>query len=102
MYCGAGSPPREDLHFWVQILELSPVGKSGRAARDEASFSPRKQNLTLYLMSGFAGRDALLAKLGKHKAGRACLYVNRLYDLDAKVLEKLIRESVKQMKKRQG
>ena len=60
-----------------------------------AGFSPRKANLTLYLTSYFDGRDALIRKLGKCKAGRACLYINRLADVDLDVLEKLVRQSVK-------
>ncbi len=59
-------------------------------------FSPRKQNLTLYAMSGFARYDALLKKLGKFKIGKACLYIKRLEDVDRGTLEKLIRQAVKQ------
>lgn len=58
-------------------------------------FSPRKTDLTLYLSSELPGREALLKKLGKHKSGRACLYVKRLADVDLVVLEELIRRSVK-------
>ena len=57
-------------------------------------FSPRKRNLTLYIMSGFAGYDALLAKLGKYKTGKSCLYINTLEDVDLGVLRELIRQSV--------
>lgn len=59
-----------------------------------AGFSPRKQNLTLYIMSGFSRYDELLNKLGKHKTGKSCLYVKRLSDIDIDVLKKLINESV--------
>lgn len=62
-------------------------------------FSPRKQNLTLYIMPGFSKFDALMAKLGKHSTGKSCLYIKRLADVDAKVLEKLITGSVKHMRK---
>ncbi|MBI5350392.1 MAG: DUF1801 domain-containing protein [Chloroflexi bacterium] len=62
-------------------------------------FSPRVQRLTLYIMPGFERYDALLKKLGKHKTGKSCLYINALEDVDAKVLEKLIEESVKVMRK---
>jgi hypothetical protein len=44
-------------------------------------FAPRKQNLTLYIMSGFDDYDALLAELGKYKTGKSCLYVNKLEDI---------------------
>ena len=65
-------------------------------------FAPRKRNLVLYIMPGFARYDALLAALGKHRTGRSCLYVNKLADIDPAVLEELIRESVADMKRRYG
>lgn len=61
-------------------------------------FSPRKQNLTLYIMAGFEQYDELLTKLGKHKTGKACLYINRLADIHLPTLKKLIRQSVKHMR----
>lgn len=57
-------------------------------------FSPRKQNLTLYLISGFAKHAELLQKLGKHKVGKSCLYINRLQDIHLPTLKELIKESV--------
>lgn len=64
-------------------------------------FSPRKQNLTLYIMLGFGGYDDLLKNLGKHKiSGGSCLYINKLTDVDQTVLEKLIEQSFKAMKKK--
>jgi hypothetical protein len=57
-------------------------------------FSPRKQNLTLYIMSGFDEYEELLKKLGKFKTGKACLYVNKLEDVDLAVMRELIRKSV--------
>ena len=60
-------------------------------------FSPRKQNLTLYIMSGFEQYDELLKSLGKFKTGKACLYVNRLDDIDLPTLRKLIKQSVQHM-----
>jgi hypothetical protein len=62
-------------------------------------FSPRKQNLTLYIMSGFDGKSALLEKLGKHKTSVGCLYINKLSDVDLKILSKLIEKSYLDMKK---
>ena len=59
-----------------------------------AGFSPRKANLTLYVMAGFDRYDDLMARLGKYKTGKSCLYVKRLSDVDAEVLEQLVRESV--------
>ena len=58
-------------------------------------FSPRKQNLTLYLMGGFEQHEALLQKLGKHTTGGACLYIKRLDDINLPTLKKLIQQSVK-------
>lgn len=65
-------------------------------------FSPRKEALTLYLMTGFSGFDKLFAKLGKHKTSKACLYIKRLEDVDKAVLEELIARSVAAMKKKYG
>ncbi len=60
-----------------------------------AGFSPRKNDLTLYVMGGTSRHAALLRKLGAHKTGKACLYIKRLADVDRNVLQQLIRESVK-------
>ncbi|MBL7954460.1 MAG: DUF1801 domain-containing protein [Flavobacteriales bacterium] len=62
-------------------------------------FSPRKANLTLYIMMGFEKESALLKKLGKHTTGKSCLYIKRLSDVDLKVLESLITKGVKAMAK---
>ena len=65
-----------------------------------AGFSSRKAEITLYLMPGLDAKQTLLAALGKHKAGKGCLYVKRLSDIDVRVLEKLIRESVAELRRR--
>ncbi len=57
-------------------------------------FSPRKQNLTLYLMGGFEQHADLMAKLGKYSLGKGCLYINRLQDIDTAILGELIERSV--------
>jgi hypothetical protein len=62
-------------------------------------FSPRKQALTLYIMSGFAEYDALLADLGEYRTGKSCLYIKSLARVDQKVLAGLIRKSVVHMRK---
>ncbi len=62
-------------------------------------FSSRKTDVTLYLLPGFEGRDSLLATLGPHKTGKACLYVTRLADIDLALLETLVRDSFTEMKK---
>ncbi|KAA3609239.1 MAG: DUF1801 domain-containing protein [Calditrichaeota bacterium] len=58
-------------------------------------FSPRKQALTLYIMTGFKRYDKLMQKLGKYKTGKGCLYLKKLDDVDLTVLEELITASVK-------
>ena len=63
-------------------------------------FSPRKQNLALYLMGGFDSEKELLQKLGKHKTSVGCLYIKKLEDVDKKVLKALITSSVKKTKLR--
>lgn len=62
-------------------------------------FSPRKANLTLYVMTGLAKERALLKDLGKFKTGGGCLYINKLEDVDQKVLSTLIGKSYRNMKK---
>lgn len=57
-------------------------------------FSPRKQNLTLYIMDGFAEYGSLLQRLGPHKTGKSCLYIKRLADVDLDVLRELVTRSV--------
>ncbi len=63
-------------------------------------FSPRKQNLTIYIMDGFSKYDALLKKLGKNKNSVSCLYVKRLSDIDIDVLTQILTESVGYLKKK--
>jgi hypothetical protein len=60
-------------------------------------FSPRKQNLTLYIMAGFDRYDELLQKLGRHTTGKSCLYIKRLADVDLAVLRELVRLSAQHM-----
>lgn len=74
-------------------------GKSGREGDWMLTgFSPRKQNLTLYLMGGFDTHAALLKKLGKHTTSVGCLYIKTLDDVDKKVLKELVQASVKRIK----
>lgn len=57
-------------------------------------FSPRKQDLTLYIMAGVERYPELMKKLGKHKTGRSCLYIKKLEDVDLPTLKQLIKKSV--------
>lgn len=61
-------------------------------------FSPRKQALTVYIMPGFSQFQGMLKKLGKHKLGKSCLYINKLDDVDRDVLKQMIKESVAYMR----
>ncbi|HEX9959409.1 MAG TPA: DUF1801 domain-containing protein [Pyrinomonadaceae bacterium] len=86
----------------------SIVGFGNRRVKSERSgrevdwliigFSPRKQNLTLYLSNGEAWNEDLLSKLGRHKTGKGCLYVKRLSDIDENVLQELIEQSASRAK----
>jgi hypothetical protein len=62
-------------------------------------FSPRKQNLTLYIMAGFDRYDALLEKLGKFKTGKSCLYIKKIEDIDLPTLRELVEQSVEHLTK---
>jgi hypothetical protein len=63
-------------------------------------FSPRKASIVLYLMTGFKDFAALLSRLGKYRTSKACLYINKLADVDPKVLETLVVKSVAAARKR--
>lgn len=60
-------------------------------------FSPRKQNIVIYLMTGFKMPDGLMKKLGKYKTGKSCLYINKLIDVDIDVLKQIIYKSFSTM-----
>lgn len=70
-------------------------GRSGVYFR--TGFAPRKSALTVYILPGYDDHSALLAKLGKHKRGRACLYMNKLADIDLEVLRALVRAGFDRM-----
>ena len=63
-------------------------------------FSPRKQALSIYIVSGFSNNPELMEKLGKHKTGKSCLYVKKLDDVDRPALAQLIEESVAYIRKK--
>ncbi|WP_158989548.1 DUF1801 domain-containing protein [Mucilaginibacter sp. L196] len=73
-------------------------GRSGEICM--TGFSPRKANITLYVLAGFPAQAELLQKLGKHKSGKGCLYIKKLDDVDINVLESLIRESIRFLKEK--
>ncbi len=63
-------------------------------------FSPRRRNLSIYVMPGFSGVSDLMGRLGKHRTGKSCLYAKRLGDLDRTVLRELLERSVAEMRDR--
>lgn len=93
-------PPK----MWgTSIIGFGSYHYKSERSRQEADwmltgFSPRKQSMTLYLTMGFDGYQPLLDKLGKHKTGKGCLYINSLADVDMSVLETLISETYETMK----
>ena len=64
-----------------------------------SGFSPRKQNLSLYILAGFDRCEELLGQLGKYKNGKSCLYIKRLSDVDEQILRQLVGDSLEWMKK---
>ena len=65
-----------------------------------AAFAKRGRELVVYIAESFEGRDALLAKLGKHRTGKVCVYIRRLAHVDLKILEQLVARSVADAKSR--
>jgi Domain of unknown function (DU1801) len=88
------------IGFGNYIYESPATGRRGEWFM--TGFSPRKQNLTLYIMPGIAYYKDLVQQLGKCKTGGSCLYINKLADVDAKVLKELISTAYKQMKEKHG
>lgn len=77
------------------------VYKSGREGDSLATgFSPRKAAQSLYIMPGYQDMGDLLERLGKHKKGAACLYINKLADVDMGVLEEIIRRGLSDLENR--
>jgi hypothetical protein len=95
---------KEKPKMWgASIVGFGTYHYKGASGREGdwmlTGFSPRKQNLTLYLMGGFDMHKDLLKKLGKYKTSVGCLYIKKLDDVDKKVLKQLVTQTVKTMKK---
>ena len=75
-----------------------PSGTTGTSAL--TGFAIRGKELVVYIMGEVAGQESLLARLGKHKMGKSCLYFRRLEDLDQAVLEQLVAGSIAELKRR--
>ena len=94
---------KEEPKMWgASIVGFGSYHYKGKSGREGdwmlTGFSPRKQNLTLYLMDGFEAHTALLKQLGKFTTSVGCLYIKKLEDVDKKVLKELVQASVKRMK----
>ncbi|MGQ7846954.1 DUF1801 domain-containing protein [Granulosicoccus sp. 3-233] len=72
-------------------------GRSGDSMM--TGFSPRKASLSIYIMPGYHELDDYLQRLGKHRIGKSCLYVNKLDDIDIGVLEEIVRYGVDYLQK---
>lgn len=95
---------KEDAKMWGgSIVGFGSYHYKGASGREGEwmliGFSPRKQNITLYIMPGFERYPTLMKKLGKYSTGKSCLYIKRLSDVDVDVLKELMTESLKVMKK---
>ena len=90
----------ETAVMWGPTIVGYGTYKSSTGDWPRIGFSPRKANLVLYLMSDMGGYKDLLARLGKHRTSVACLYLNRLADVDMAVLRQMIVGSVKAMREK--
>ena len=98
-----GEPARMLGSAIIGFGEYHYVYESGREGDwMKTGFSPRKNALTLYIMSGFDRFDELMNKLGKYKTGKSCLYVKKLDDVDESVLRELIRASCDYIERKYG
>lgn len=92
----------EEPRLWGSIVGFGDYHYRYESGREGdwflAGFAPRKQNLSLYIMAGFDKYDELLSRLGKYKTGKACLYINKVEDVDLEVLEELVRRSAEHMR----
>jgi len=73
-------------------------GREGDFMR--VGFSPRKANLVVYILPGYTDFEPILARIGKYKKGKSCLYINKLADIDMAVLEELVRAGLADMAKK--
>ena len=96
-----GAPARMWGPSIVGFGEYHYVYESGREGDSMLTgFAPRKANMVLYVMPGFAEYEAQLARLGKYRTGKSCLYLGRLSGIDLDVLEDIIADSVAHMRRK--
>jgi hypothetical protein len=88
----------EPIMWGTSIVGFGSYHYKGKSGREgdwfPVGFSPRKQNLTLYLMGGLDQLQPQLSKFGKHKTGKGCIYVNKLADVDLQMLREMVKKSV--------
>ncbi len=94
----------EEPRMWgASIVGFGRYRYKGASGREGewflTGFSPRKTNLSLYILTGLEENAALLARLGKHTTGKGCLYIKSLNDVDVKMLEELVAKGVKGLEK---
>ena len=95
-----GEEPRMWGNSIVGFGRYRYKGASGREGEwFLTGLSPRKANLSLYILTGLDKSGTLLKKLGKHTTGKGCLYIKRLSDVDVKVLDELVVKGVKGLEK---
>ena len=93
-----GFPPKMWGPTIIGFGQYHYVYDSGREGDSCATgFSPRKANLSIYVMPGYQNYSEILSRLGKHKLAKACIYVNKLADIDLEVLEELIRAGLRDL-----
>ena len=89
---------KEEPRMWgTSIIGFGDVRYKYASGREgdwfKVGFSPRKANISLYLMGCDVSKaDEMLGRLGKHKTGKGCLYINKLADIDKEVLKEMIKE----------
>jgi hypothetical protein len=92
----------EDAKLWGNsIIGFASYHYKGKTSQGEwfcIGFSPRKQNISIYAISGFEKEKALMKQLGKYKTGKSCLYVKRLQDIDIDILKEFLKRSMAVMK----
>ena len=97
---------QEPAMWGTSMVGFGSYHYKGRSGREGdwflTGFSPRKQDLTLYIMPGFERYGALLSKLGKHKTGKSCPYIKSLDDIHMPTLRKLVKQSVAHVAKGNG
>ncbi|MEM9808852.1 MAG: DUF1801 domain-containing protein [Cyanobacteria bacterium P01_D01_bin.56] len=93
---------REPVMWGDSIIGFGRYHYNNRSGRGGSwfmtGFSPRKREMTVYIMPGFENYSALLEELGKHRLGKSCLYIKKLSDVNLTTLETLITQSVSDMK----